>query len=105
MLRLLTLSLLVLALAGCAAQRAFNEGRELIDAGKVPEGLARIDEAYRLAPEKKAYREYYFKQRDLAVQRAIAVAEKARLAGLLDESEAAYRQVLLIDAVNPRATA
>src|SRR5882672_961531 len=101
--RLLALALAALVLAGCAAQRTFDEGRELIEAGKVPEGLARIDEAYRLAPEKKSYREYYFRQRDLAVQRALVLADKARLSGLLGDAEAAYRQVLAIDPSNPRA--
>src|SRR2546428_707090 len=43
--RLIILSIALLALAGCAAQRAFDQGRELIDAGKIPEGLAKIDDA------------------------------------------------------------
>jgi len=39
--RLIILSIALLALAGCAAQRAFDQGRELIDAGKIPEGSPR----------------------------------------------------------------
>jgi general secretion pathway protein D len=105
MLRLLVVSLAILALGGCAAQRAFDQGRELIDAGKVPEGLAKIDEAYRLDPQKRSYREYYFKERDLAVQRGLIVADKARAASLFDQAETAYQQILLIDSANPRATA
>jgi len=105
MTRLLALSLSALLLSGCAAQRAFDEGRELIESGKVPEGLARIDDAYHLAPEQRVYREYYFRQRDLAVQRGLAVADRARVTGMFDESEAAYRQVLVIDSANPRAIA
>jgi len=102
--RMLVLSI-ALALCACAAQRAFDEGRALIEADKIPEGLARIDAAYRLNPDKKAYREYYFRQRDIAVQRALALADKARLAGRFDEAESAYRQTLVIDPANPRAAA
>src|SRR5712692_3740287 len=103
--RLFMLSIALLALAGCAAQRAFDEGRELIDAGKIPEGLAKIDEAYRLDPQNKSYREHYFKQRDSAAQRYLALAEQARSSNLFDEAQAAYRQVLAVDPVNARAYA
>src|SRR5258706_11012030 len=103
--RLLVLSIAFLVLTGCAAQRAFDEGRELIDAGKIPEGLARIDEAYRLDPRNQSYREQYIKQRDFAVQRYLTLAEKARIGNLFDEAQAAYQQALVLDSANPRASA
>src|SRR6266581_6511784 len=103
--RLIALSIAFLILAGCAAQRAFDEGRELIDAGRIPEGLARIDEAYRLDPRNQSYREQYIKQRDFAVQRYLALAEKARISNLFDEAQAAYQQALVVDPANARATA
>jgi len=103
--RLIILSIALLALAGCAAQRAFDQGRELIDAGKIPEGLAKIDEAYKLDPQNKSYREHYFRLRDFAVQRYLALAEKARVSDLFDEAQAAYQQALVVDPANARATA
>ncbi len=103
--KLIALSIAFLILAGCAAQRAFDEGRELIDAGRIPEGLARIDEAYRLDPRNQSYREQYIKQRDFAVQRTLALAEKARLGNLFDEAQSAYQQALVLDSANPRAAA
>ncbi len=103
--RLIILSIALLALAGCAAQRAFDQGRELIDAGKIPEGLAKIDEAYKLDPQNKSYREHYFRLRDFAVQRYLALAEKARVSDLFDEAQAAYQQALAVDPANARATA
>src|SRR5258708_11255850 len=105
MARLIALSIALLVLFGCAAQRAFDEGQELIDAGKIPEGLARIDEAYRLDPRNKSYREQYIKQRDFAVQRYLGLAEKARVSNLLDEAQAAYQQALVLNPANPRAIA
>src|SRR6266496_3604805 len=103
--RLIILSIALLALAGCAAQRAFDQGRELIDAGKIPEGLAKIDEAYKLDPLNRSYRERYFRLRDFAVQRYLALAEKARVSDLFDEAQAAYQQALVVDPANARATA
>ncbi len=103
--RLIILSIALLALAGCAAQRAFDQGRELIDAGKIPEGLAKIDEAYKLDPLNRSYRERYFRLRDFAVQRYLALAEKARASDLFDEAQAAYQQALVVDPANARATA
>src|SRR6266446_6817905 len=103
--RLPVLSIALLVLAGCAAQRAFDQGRELIDAGKIPEGLAKIDEAYKLDPLNRSYRERYFRLRDFAVQRYLALAEKARASDLFDEAQAAYRQALVLDSANPRASA
>src|SRR6266496_511203 len=91
--RLIILSIALLGLAGCAAQRAFDQGRELIDAGKIPEGLAKIDEAYKLDPQNKSYREHYFRLRDFAVQRYLALAEKARVSDLFDEAQAAHPKV------------
>src|SRR5713101_696183 len=103
--RFAALSIALLLLAGCAAQRAYEEGRELIDAGKIPEGLAKINEAYRLDPQNKSYREHYFKQRDFAVQRYLALAEKARVSNLFDEAQTAYQQALAADPANARAAA
>ena len=105
MARLIALSIGLLIVAGCAAQRAFNEGRELIDAGKIPEGLAKMDEAYRLDPRNQSYRGQYIRQRDFAVQRYLALAEKARVSNLFDEAQAAYHQALVLDSANPRASA
>src|SRR5213594_4374598 len=99
--RLIMLSIALLALAGCAAQRAFDEGRDLIDAGKIPEGLAKIDEAYRLDPRNQSYRGQYIKQRDFAVQRYLALAEKARVGNLFDEAQAAYQQALVEEIAHP----
>jgi general secretion pathway protein D len=95
--------LALLAVSGCAADRAFKEGRALVESGEVEPGLARVQEASRLDPHNLAYRQYYVRQRDIAVQRYIALAESARTAGRYDEAEAAYRRAQALDPDNPRA--
>lgn len=105
MTRALLTVIAVLTLAGCAANRAFEEGRTLVESGNVEQGLARVEEAAKLEPENREYRVYYFRQRDLAVQRDIVLAENARSANLFDEAEKAYRHALALDPANVRANA
>ena len=94
-----------LALAGCAGREVFDEGRRLVEAGELEQGLARVEEATRLDPRNPEYRSYYFRQRDLAVYRALALAETARRAALYDEADTAYRRVLALAPANARARA
>jgi general secretion pathway protein D len=94
-----------LVIAGCATPNpAFIEGRSLIESGNVEQGLARLDEAARAEPGNQEYRTYYYRQRDLAVQRYLALAETARSANSFDAAEAAYQRVLSLDPANSRAT-
>lgn len=95
--------LLASVIAGCAGSQTFNEGRALVEAGNIEQGLARVEQASTLDPGNREYRTYYFRQRDIAVQRGLALAEKARDAGLFDEAEQAYRHVLALDPANARA--
>jgi len=97
--------LVTLILAGCASGSSYEEGRKMIEAGQVEEGLAQVAEAVRLAPADAQVRAYYVRQRDLAVFRALAVADSARAAGRYDEAARAYARVLAIDAGNARARA
>src|SRR6185503_11260937 len=87
------------------AQDAFQEGRQLIENGMIEQGLARIEEASRLEPSNAQYRSTYFRLRDVAVQRYLALAEHARAANQFDVAEGAYRQALALDAANARAVA
>ena len=100
---LLALVLIPLTVLGCAAQRVFDEGRQLIEAGEPVAGLARVDEAIRLDPSRKEYRVYYARQRELAGQQLLAQADGARQRGDLDLARALYEQAATADTSNPRA--
>ena len=103
--RLITMILVGFAIAGCATTNpAFLEGRTLIESGNVDEGLARVEEASRAEPSNQEYRAYYYRQRDLAIQRFLTLAETARGANSLDAAETAYRRALALDPANARAT-
>jgi general secretion pathway protein D len=97
--------LAVLVLAGCAAPRAYREGQELVSQGRVPEGLAKLEEASRLEPGFAQYRAAVLQTRERYVARQIELAEALRRQGKLTEAEQAYRQVLAVHGSNDRALA
>jgi general secretion pathway protein D len=106
MIRTICTLLAALALAACATPNpAFMEGRALIESGDTEQGLARVEEATRAEPTNQEYRAYYYRQRDLAVQRHLTLAEAARASNAFDVAQTEYRKALAIDPGNARATA
>jgi len=99
----LLIGLLMVLLCGCAAQQAFRDGQRLFDSGKVEEGLAQMDKAYRLDPDNNEYRSQYYAQRERTVFQWLSKAEAAKSQGAWDAAEDYYRRILRIDADNPRA--
>lgn len=95
--------LLAFLLIGCAAQRAYKDGQSLFDQGRVEEGLAQIDKAYKLDPDNSEYRAQYFRRREAIVFQWLSQAEVAKEAGAWEEAEGYYRRILKIDAANIRA--
>jgi len=104
--RYLSILPLVLAVASCAVGRQpFLEGRAMVESGNVEQGLARVQEASKLEPGNQEYRTYYFRQRDMAVQRHLALAENARSMNQFDEAERAYKNAQALDPTNAQAQA
>ena len=100
------LALLVsVALAGCAANETFRDGRDMVEAGYVDEGLARIEEAMKADPYDREIRAFYLRNRALAIQRYLAMGDNARAAGNFDQADAAYQRALRLDPENARAKA
>ena len=93
------------ALAGCAANETFREGRAMVEAGDVDEGLARIEQALSADPQDQEIRNFYLRNRAVAVQRYLALADNARGAGAPDLAETYYRRALRWDPQNTRAKA
>lgn len=101
--RLLMLLILLPALAGCAAQKAFETGKAALEFGNYEEGLAQVQAAMKLEPRNYEYRAYYLRQRELAVQRLLAQADAARTQARWDAAAAAYKQALALDETAARA--
>ena len=99
------LALCAALLAGCLANPAINDSRELLAAGRTEAAILRLAEAARLDPGDNELRNVYHRQRELAVSRLLAEADGRRASGASEEAEALYRRVLRIDEHNPRAAA
>lgn len=101
----ITAVLLAVMTGGCAAQRAFNEGNELIAEGKTWEGLSRLQEAARLEPRNTAYRLSFINAREQTFRAVLERAGAAAARGQYDEADALYRDLLLQDNSHPLALA
>ncbi|WP_265284504.1 cohesin domain-containing protein [Verminephrobacter aporrectodeae] len=86
------LTLLVL-LTACAGMQAFQEGNQLLLEGKTDQGLAKLEEAVKLAPKNAEYRIALATRRTSVINRLIAAGEAARREGRLTDAEKLYRQV------------
>lgn len=96
------LLLAALAIAGCAAQRTFQEGSGLIETGDYETGLVKVEEAMKLDPNRHEYRSYYFRQRETGIQRLLAQGDAARQKGQWEAAEALYRRAAALDPKDPR---
>jgi general secretion pathway protein D len=92
-------------LAGCAGERAYREGKQLVEDGKVEEGLAQLERASKVAPDDIKYRSYYYRQRENQTNLLLARAGTLRASGLLDDAEALYLRVLSFYPESERAKA
>ena len=101
----LALALLPLLLAGCAAQRAYQEGNALVAQDQVGAGLAKYQEALASEPDNPVYRAAWLRARDNATVRIVEQADRALAAGQAELATQEYRRVLAIDPVNDRARA
>jgi general secretion pathway protein D len=97
---------LVLMLAACAPGREFvRTGQQMIDEGRLEEGLLQMEKGISLEPENRGYRMLLIRQRDTQVGVLLARADAQRNADKLEDAAALYRRVLGLDSNNTRALA
>ncbi|MEP7073430.1 MAG: secretin N-terminal domain-containing protein [Nitrosospira sp.] len=95
--------LIVATFTGCAANKAFVEGKQLIAEGKLDTGLASLEKAAREEPENLEIRAVLARQREAVAARLLSEGDNARSSGNLDGAERAYRLVLEMNQRNERA--
>jgi general secretion pathway protein D len=102
--RKLALALLgVSLLAGCAAERSYREGMQLVKNGQAQPGLDKLKQASQLEPSRADYRQAYLSQRERHASEQVALAEQATTARRRVEAAALYRAALAIDPGHLRA--
>ncbi len=92
-------------LAACATDSILKDARDHFDSGQGVQALAILEKATKDAPDNLAYRNEYFRQRELLAAQWLSQAETLRLSGQLELAEELYRRVSKFDAQNPRARA
>ena len=92
-------------LAGCTAQRAYQEGNALVAHEQVGAGLVKYREAVAADPGNPLYRAALLRVRDTTTTRLIEQAERELAAGRIDAARAAWVQVLEVDPANERGRA
>jgi len=97
--------LVLLVLAGCAGEQAYRDGIQLLEVGRLEDGLARLEEATREAPDNLAFRSALLRNREQVANRMLSVADNERLGGRWEEAEILYQRVLDVDRENSRAKA
>ena len=102
-LRTLTLSVMVLALSGCAAEMAYRDGRNLVEKNQVEEGLQKYQEAIKRDPENSTYRVAYLTERDRTSQRLLEEADQLASEGRYLAAAQNFQRVLAINPRNERA--
>ncbi len=105
LLKVLLASMAALLAASCAYNETFVQGRRMVESGHVEEGLALIGQAAAKDPDNVEVRNYYLRQKAVAVERFLTEGGNARSANVLDDAEKAYRRALGFDADNARAKA
>ena len=98
-------ALAAVLLAGCAAQRAYQEGNALVAQEQVSAGLAKYREAVVADPGNPLYRAAFLRARDATATRLIEQAERDLAEGRAEEARAGYLRVLEVDPANERGRA
>lgn len=92
------------ALVACAPGSEFvRKGQQLIDQGRLEEGLSQIEKGIGLEPGNNEYRMLVIRQRDTQIGQLLTRADGLRDLGNLEDATQAYRRVLALDAGNLRA--
>jgi general secretion pathway protein D len=101
----LAISVCVIALAGCAAQSAYRDGKDLVAQGKIEEGLLKLQQAATDEPRNVEYRLTLAQTREHALTNFLEQADRLASAGKNADAGKLYQRVLTIDADNDRARA
>ena len=99
----ISISVLLICLAGCANDQAFTRAKASIEQGDTKGGLSQLKQIVSENPANVEYKNYYYKQRETTLSRLLQKADNARINEHWDDAEADYNKVLEIDDANARA--
>lgn len=100
---MLRYGLVMLLLAGCAAQKLQREGLALIEQGRYEQGLQKLEKATKESPNDVTLKMDLYNGRERAVNKIFAAIENAKASGNERGAESGYRRILGIAPNNPKA--
>jgi general secretion pathway protein D len=103
--RLAIVVALPVLLIGCAAQKAYRSGQDLVAQGKLDEGLAKLQEAVTREPHDARYRSTWLAAREQALLRYNEEGDRQAADGSYEAARKSYQHALGIDPANERALA
>ncbi|MFA5082294.1 MAG: cohesin domain-containing protein [Hydrogenophilaceae bacterium] len=103
-LRILGLAIAVL-LASCATDQLNRKGLDLIQQGRVEDGLEVLRQAMLETPRNLAYKADYIRERDRAISYLLALGESSTTAGQWEQAAGYFQRVIALDPDNARAKA
>jgi general secretion pathway protein D len=92
-------------LTACAAQQSYSDGQKLVAAGKVDEGIAKIQDASKQEPEDAKYRQTWLAEREKEINDLMAQGDQLSASGSREAARKAYEHVLTISPGNERGMA
>jgi general secretion pathway protein D len=92
-------------LAGCAAEKAYRAGEDLVAQGKVDEGLAKMQEAMTQEPHDAQYRATWLAVRANTLSHDNEQGDRLAASGARDAARKSYQHALTLDPQNERALA
>jgi general secretion pathway protein D len=92
-------------LAGCAAEKAYRAGEDLVAQGKVDEGLAKMQEAMTQEPHDAQYRATWLALRANTLSHDNEQGDRLAASGARDAARKSYQHALTLDPANERALA
>jgi len=105
MMRNLATVLLLLAAAGCAHDRSYEEAKEMLSEGKPLEGLAKLEQAVRDHPRNTTYRAALLRERERVASAFVLQGDASLKTGNLDLAAAQFQEAKRIDPEGYRANA
>ncbi len=97
--------LLLLAAAGCAHDRSYEEAKEMLSEGKPLEGLAKLEQAVRDHPRNTTYRAALLRERERVASAFVLQGDASLKTGNLDLAAAQFQEAKRIDPEGYRANA
>ena len=100
-----SITLPLLLLTGCAADRSYREAQQLTQQSRDEEALAKLQEAVAADPRNAEYRAALIRTRERLLARFLDSADRAAATGQSESATHLYRQALALDPNSARARA